>query len=275
MKLKDYVTLGNLLGGFAAVLALMHDEFQWACYLIYVAYAFDVADGAVARITKQYDTFGGYFDSACDFVTNSVVTGFIVYYAFHHNAGWPWWIAAILGAFPISYGTIRQARQQDQPSSFPCYWLGLPRPVASLFIVALLSSSLWSVSAPYLYVVQGVSALMVVVLSHLHLSSLPFVNNKRRFVGSMKVGMIFFLAGSPIFGLVAWLGFGQPEWFFEYILFALTVYICLSWTQIPKTDLQRIRDYLAGGEVVLPLVHKESDWMPSHWLPYFEKPSEQ
>ena len=48
MKLKDYVTLGNLLGGFAAVIALMHDQFTLACALIYVAYAFDVLDGLVA-----------------------------------------------------------------------------------------------------------------------------------------------------------------------------------------------------------------------------------
>ena len=66
MKLKDYFTLGNLLGGFAAVIALMHDQFTLACGLIYVAYAFDVLDGPVARLTGQYDTFGGHFDSACD-----------------------------------------------------------------------------------------------------------------------------------------------------------------------------------------------------------------
>ena len=40
--------------------------------------------------------------------------GFIVYYAFLHNVGYPMWLAAILGAFPVVYGTIRQARQQDR-----------------------------------------------------------------------------------------------------------------------------------------------------------------
>ena len=199
MKLKDYVTLGNLLGGFAAVIALMHDQFTLACALIYVAYAFDVLDGLVARLTRQYDTFGGHFDSACDFITNSIVTGFIVYYAFLNNVGYPMWAAAILGSFPVVYGTIRQARQQDKPTYFPGYWLGLPRPVASLFIVAMLNSALFTVDAsPWREIAHGIGAFLVVVMSYLHLSMLPFCSNKeRRWLGSMRFGMIWFLFGSP------------------------------------------------------------------------------
>ena len=272
MKLKDYFTLGNLLGGFGSVLALMHHHFSLACALVYIAYAFDVLDGVVARLTRQYDTFGGHFDSACDFVTNSIVSGFIVYYAFLYRAGYPWWLAAILGAFPVTFGTIRQARQQDKPTYFPGYWLGLPRPVAALFLVALLNSDLFAVTpSPWREVIHGLSALAVVVMSYLHLSMLPFSSNKeRRWLGSMRVGMVWFIFGSPAIAVLAWC-LGEPGWFFEYILFSLSVYIFLSWTQIPKSDLAKVRAYVAGGEVEQPLVHRDSDWLPSHWLPYVDE----
>ncbi|MEE2789324.1 MAG: CDP-alcohol phosphatidyltransferase family protein [Myxococcota bacterium] len=274
MKLKDYFTLGNLLGGFGAVLALMHDDFTLACALVYIAYACDVLDGPVARLTKQFDTFGGHFDSASDFVTNSIVTGFIVYYAFLHHAGYPWWAAATLGAFPVAFGTIRQARQQDKPTYFPCYWLGLPRPVASLFIVALLNSALFTIDvSPWKEVAHGVTAALIIVLSYLHLSNLPFCSNKeRRWLGGMRFGILWFLGGSPLISIVA-LYLGDAHIFFEYILASLSVYIFLSWTQIPKSDLAKVRAYLNGGAVEKPLVHVESPWVPSSFTPYFDERS--
>lgn len=272
MKLKDYVTMGNLLGGFAAVVALFHDRFDLACYLIFAAYVFDVLDGVVARLTGQYDTFGEHFDTACDYITNSICAGFIVYYAFANRAGYPWWAAAVLGAFPVVFGTIRQARGSDRPLSFPCYWLGVPRPVAALFIIALLQSTLVTGTTGIVrQVAYGVTAVIVVVLSYLHLSTLPFSNHKaRRWLGPMRFGVWVFLGGSPVAFLIGWLALGRPELIFDYLTFCMVMYIFVSWTQIPKADLRRIRAYLASGEVEKPLVHRDSSWQPSSLAPYFE-----
>ncbi len=273
MKFKDYVTMGNLVGGFAAVIALFHDRFDLACYLIFLAYVFDVLDGVAARVTKQYDTFGEHFDTACDFITNSICAGFIVYYAFANRAGYPWWAAAILGAFPVVFGTIRQARGADRPLSYPCYWLGVPRPVAALFIVAMLKSTLVTGTSPAVsQVAYGVAAVLVVVLSYLHLSTLPFSNHKaRRWLGPMRFGVWFFLGGSPVAFFVSWLVLGRPELIFDYLTFSLFMYIFVSWTQIPRADLDRIRAYLDGGDVEKPLVHVDSTWRPSSLAPYFER----
>jgi len=273
LKFKDYVTMGNLLGGYAAVIALFYDRFDLACYLIFVAYVFDVLDGAAARLTKQYDTFGEHFDTACDYVTNSICTGFIVYYAFAHRAAYPWWLAAALGAFPVVFGTIRQARGADKPLSYPCYWLGVPRPVAALFIVALLKSQLVTATPPTIrQIAYAVAASIVVVLSFLHLSTLPFANHKaRRWLGPMRFGVWWFLGGSPVAFGVFWLVLGRPALIFDYLTFSLFAYIFVSWTQIPKEDLRRIHAYLDGGEVEKPLVHVDSTWKPSTLAPYFER----
>ena len=50
----------------------------------------------------------------------------------------------------------------------------------------------------------------------------------------------------------------------------MTFYIGLSWTQMPRTDLQRIRAYLAGGPLVPPLAHRGGTWRPKSIAPFFE-----
>jgi CDP-diacylglycerol--serine O-phosphatidyltransferase len=272
MKLKDYFTLGNLLCGFASVVALFHDRFDWACYLIYIGYVFDVLDGPVARLTKQHDKFGGLFDAVSDYITNSIAVSFIIFYAFWKNAHYPWLLAAVIGAFPFTFGTIRQARSMERDLTYPCYWLGVPRPVLAIFILALLNSSLFTIAvSPWREVANAVAALLVAVGSILHLSKLPFINHhERRWSGIHLVGMLTFIAGTPVAFLVGWLVLGWPAFVYNYILCLLILYLFLSWVSIPRTDLRRIRAYLAGGPLVKPLVHKDSSWrsrtLADYWV---------
>ena len=274
MKLKDLVTLGNLLGGFAAVIALFMGSFDWACYLIYIAYVFDILDGPVARLTKQYDEFGGILDTVCDFITNSIACSFIIFYAFWKMAGYPVVLAAVIAAFPFTFGTIRQAKGMEKDLSYPCYWLGVPRPVLALFVLALLNSSLFHGGhGIWQQVAYAVAALLVVVMSLLHLSKLPFVNHhRRRWMGMLRFGVWFFLAGTPLSALIGWIAFGSARLAYDYLLFSFLIYVFVSWTQIPKTDLRRIRAYLAGEPQVLPLVHRGTSWRPTGLGVYFRAP---
>lgn len=271
MKLKDLFTLGNLLGGFAAVIALFRGSFEWACYLIYLAYAFDTLDGPVARLTKQYDEFGGIFDTVSDFVTNSIATSFVIYYAFWKNAEYHWLLAATIAAFPFAFGTIRQAKGMERPLSYPCYWLGVPRPVLALFALAMLNSSMFAISiSPWRDICHATAAVLIVAMSALHLSKLPFVNHsERRWMSALRFGAWAFLAGSPLSLVGGWLLFDRPGLFYDYVFFCLLAYVAISWTQIPRPDLQRIRDYLAGGPLVLPLVHRSSGWRSTSWADFF------
>ena len=259
MKLKDYVTLGNLLAGFASVIALFYGSFDWACYLIYIAYIFDILDGPVARLTHQHDEFGGILDTVCDYITNSIAASFIIVFAFWQRAHYPLWIAALIGAFPFTFGTIRQAKGMEKPISYPCYWLGVPRPVSAMFILAMLNSSLFSMGGPLQPYMHALAAILVIVLSVLHLSKIPFVSHhERRWMSGLRFGAWFFLAGSPISFFVGWLVLDWPGLGYDYLFFSFLAYVLISWTQIPKTDLRRIKQVLAGGPLVLPLVHRES-----------------
>ncbi len=279
MKFKDFFSLGNLLAGFAAVIALLEIEpaeraFTWACIFIYVGYVFDLLDGPVARLTKQHDTFGGIFDSVCDYITNSVAPSFIIYHFYSHVAGFPWYIGAFVGAFPITFGTIRQAKQQDRPLSYPCYWFGIPRPVLTVFILALLNSSIFALgiaqASPWRELVYGVGALLIILMSVLHLSKIPFVNHHgRRWMGVLRFGMHSFLTAVPIAFLFVWLILGRPALVYDIILFDLLVYLLLAWTQIPREDIRRMRHLVETGELIEPLVHKNSSWRPRTGAPYF------
>ncbi len=271
MKLKDYFTLGNLLCGFAAVIALFHHQFDLACYLIYLAYVFDVLDGPVARLTKQFDKFGTFFDAVSDYITNSIVLGFIVYYAFCYKVGWHWLPSAIIGAFPFVFGTIRQAKGMERDLSYPCYWLGLPRPVLAIFVLSLINSSIFTFGvSPYQEIAHYAAAAVVVVGSLFHVSLIPFVNHsQRRWMSLLRFGMHAFLSASPVVFLVGWLALDWPGLIYDYIQFCMYIYIFLSWTSIPRADLQRIRRYVAGGPLVLPLVHRSSAWRSHTFADYW------
>ena len=272
MKLKDYVTLGNLLGGFAAVIALFIGEFTWACYLIYIAYIFDILDGKVAKLTGQTgDAFGPVFDTVCDFITNSVAASFIIFYAFWKRADYPLVLAAAIAAFPLVFGTIRQAKGDVENLSFPCYWLGVPRPVLAMFALALLNSSVFEISvSPWREIAHAVAAALIIIFSILHLSKLPFGNHHgRRWMTAMRFGAYAFLAGTPVAWLLGWLLLGMPELVYDYLLFCFIAYIFTSWAQIPAEDLRRIRDYVAGKPLLLPLVHRDSGWRSTSNADYF------
>lgn len=270
MKFKDYITLGNLLGGFASVIALFMDSFDWACYWIYIAYVFDILDGPAARLTKQYDEFGGILDTVCDYITNSIAASFVIFYAFWKIAGYPIWIAGIIGAFPFTFGTIRQAKGMEKDVSYPCYWLGVPRPVMALTVLAMLNSSMFTMGGALQPIMHAIAAGIVMLLSVLHLSTIPFVNHHgRRWMTSLRFGVYFFLAGTPIALLVGWLAFDYPHLVYDYLLFCFINYILISWVTIPKEDLRRIKKLLTTGEKAPPLVHKESSWRSKHLADFF------
>lgn len=270
MKLKDYITLANLLAGLGAVVALIERDFNTACYLIFLAYVFDLLDGPVARLTQQFDEFGGHLDTACDFVSNSIAAPFLIYYAFRFDAGYAPWLAASIAAVPAALGTVRQAKGTVENLSYPGYFLGLPRPASALLFIALINSSLWrlpALSDAWGWLTYPLSALVIVAVSVLHVGYFPFASNKhRRWLKWMWIGKHAFLTLSPVVLLVGWFGFNNPAILFDYILFCLAVYVFLSWTQIPKGDWRRIRHYLKTREVILPLVHPSSEWRPQGLL---------
>ncbi len=245
MKLKDWVTLGNLASGTASIVALMNDRFDLACYLIFLGFFFDMFDGIVARITKQFDKFGAELDGLCDLITYSVAPGFIVYYAFYKEAGIHVIPSAILGFVFIAVGVVRAARYNVRKLEFPGFFIGLPRPAAALMIISVLNSALFTQLGPklnkYLF---SIPAVMIVMISVLMLMTTPFIgHHDRKFSGWLRFGKDVFLVSVPASLVAGWL-IGYPYLLFDVTLFSMIVYVVLGNLKVPKEELVAVREFI-------------------------------
>jgi CDP-diacylglycerol--serine O-phosphatidyltransferase len=76
--LPQILTLGNLAAGAGAVWCALNNRIEIGVLLIFVAMAFDLIDGAVARKLGVTSNFGKYFDTAADLVSFGVGPAFLV-----------------------------------------------------------------------------------------------------------------------------------------------------------------------------------------------------
>lgn len=105
--------LGLLLNGFtAAVIATGHLRIGGA--LLLFAGLFDMVDGALARVRNQKTTFGAFFDSTLDRISEGLVLLGIIVFALTHAsvASERTWLVALtyvagLGSLMVSYARAR------------------------------------------------------------------------------------------------------------------------------------------------------------------------
>jgi phosphatidylserine synthase len=251
MKLKDWVTMGNLLCGMGSGAVLMfpgmspdlsHADrvfyLHIASYLVVAGFLFDASDGLVARLTKQFNLFGGELDNLCDMVTYSIAPGFLLYYAFAQIAGWPLWASGLVAFFPVAVGTVRAARYNVRRASFPGFFVGLPRTAFAFVMVALLNSVIFH-NAEEMFGgrwAYAIPAVVVAYISYLMVSYKPFISHHgHRWTGLILFGLVWFLVSIPAGVLIGWLAFDAPEFVFDILLFDLMVYLFLGTFTIPKT----------------------------------------
>ncbi len=246
MKLKDYVTLGNLLSGLLAVVALFHDRFDLASYLVVAGFGFDALDGLVARLTKQFNKFGSELDNLCDMVSYSIAPGFLIFYAYYYQAGFPLWFAAAVGFLPVCVGTVRAARFNVRRAEFPGFFIGLPRTAFALFMVSLLNSSLFQDLGRFVSVwLYAIPTAMVAVISWLMISTHPFVSHhSRRFKGWLRLGVWFFLLSMPVGFFGGWFLLDDPNLIFDFLLFDQVIYLVLSHLVVPPDEKKAVRAYI-------------------------------
>lgn len=258
MKLKDWVTLGNLVSGMSAVAALIMDPFELsplgigplnnfdvACFLVVFGFVFDVLDGVVARLTKQHNKFGSEFDNLCDMITYSIAPGFLLFDAFLKQAGYPFWGAALVGFFPVAAGTIRAARFNVRRAEFPGYFIGFPRTAFALATVALLQSTLFQYLgkhiSQHLYLIP---IALVLLCSVLMLSLIGFVSHHgKKWHGIIKFGIVWFLSSIPA-GIVLGYLFKYPPILFDLLLFDMFVYMVIANFFIEKDMKVKYKAYI-------------------------------
>ncbi len=132
----SFFTLMNLFSGFLAVTQVHAGRFDYACWLIVLAGFFDVLDGMMARLTNSTSLFGVELDSLADVISFGLAPSFLVYGFGLHEFG-P--LGLIVSSLPAVCGAVRLARfNVGFDGQKKEYFVGMPIPVAAIFIVAVI-----------------------------------------------------------------------------------------------------------------------------------------
>jgi CDP-diacylglycerol--serine O-phosphatidyltransferase len=132
--LPSLLTLGNLLGGFYAIVCVYNGEYVHAAVAILVSGVLDALDGAVARLTGSATEFGVQLDSLADLVSFGVAPGLLAYAWALLPFNRLGWLACFLF---VGCGALRLARFNIQVRKVDKrYFVGLPIPAAAAFVAS-------------------------------------------------------------------------------------------------------------------------------------------
>lgn len=207
--LPNLFTTGNLLCGFASVIASINEQYLQAASVILIAFLLDCLDGKVARMTNSASAFGVEYDSLADLLSFGVAPGLLLYAWVLRSAGLLGVIAAC--AFVLC-GALRLARFNVQAETVQkLLFVGLPIPAAAGLIAStvLLSQQLYgdldSVEpGPPLPMVLAVYGLALLMISNVKYRSFKCVRLRRTRPVYFLIGLtlaIVVIASSPALAL--------------------------------------------------------------------------
>lgn len=133
-------TLGFVLSLVAAA-AVWQGVWPWAAILVLVASAFDMVDGALARVSDRGTTFGAFFDSTLDRLSEAAIClGLIGYFLARQDDMTVLGVVLMLvGSQMVSY---TRARAEGLGLSCTVGWFQRPERVIALGLALLFPDSL-------------------------------------------------------------------------------------------------------------------------------------
>ncbi len=135
--LPNLFTTGALFSGFYAIIAGMRSDYESAAIAMFVAMAFDVLDGRVARLTNTESKFGAEYDSLSDMVSFGLAPALVMFSWALGDLGKFGWSVAFLY---VACAALRLARFNTQiDSADKRYFTGLASPAAA----AILAGTVW------------------------------------------------------------------------------------------------------------------------------------
>jgi CDP-diacylglycerol--serine O-phosphatidyltransferase len=233
-KLKDFITVGNILCGFASIAFIIKGNLYLASILIIAAVLFDLADGYIARTFSTANKFGAEFDNLADHISYSIAPAILLYYAISSISDL---LAFFMGALIIISGTIRFARFNIKRLEVPGYFVGLPRPASAVLIVAYLNSHLFINIQSLLFTIT-----FVVLLSLMNVMYVAYVGHHTRKTNKLIriLILVFFIICIASFYLgVIW----------DVLFLAGIIYLISPWLFVSKKkrkDIKKIfKEYVA------------------------------
>lgn len=133
--LPNLFTTAALFFGFSAILAAMHQQWERAAVMVFIAGVLDGLDGRVARLTNTQSAFGAQYDSLSDMIAFGLAPALVMFA----------WALSGFGKFGYAVGFIyatcaalRLARFNVQLEvSDKRYFTGLPSPAAAAAVAGM------------------------------------------------------------------------------------------------------------------------------------------
>ena len=213
--LPSLLSIGNLLCGVYAIVAVYNNDYTRSAAAILVALILDGLDGAVARLTNSQSDFGVQLDSLADLVSFGVAPAILSYaWAIKPFSQIGWLFGSIIPtALFVSSGAFRLARFNVQTRNLDKrYFVGLPIPAAAAVIASFVlfireSPSLVAFHHELLshrltsaLVVVTVYALSFLMVSRLRYRSLKGIEIKKRQPFTLLIGLtlvVLVIAAEP------------------------------------------------------------------------------
>ncbi len=141
-NIANLITFGNIACGVTAMYLIQQNSFTVAIILAWIAGAFDIADGKVARKYKLSTEFGVQLDSFADFLSFVVMPAFLLFYAAKHYVGVSGFAELLLGVVFIWYiisGLRRlvEFNLKVDAGEVAKYFEGVPTPLGAILLWVL------------------------------------------------------------------------------------------------------------------------------------------
>jgi CDP-diacylglycerol---serine O-phosphatidyltransferase len=142
-NLANLATFMNISAGILAIYFITHGEFFGAALFAWIAGAFDIVDGKIARKYKLSTEFGIQLDSYADFLSFVIVPSMFIYFAIIDGKELE--LNTIVVVFTFIYYIISGLRRlikfniDAQEGEVEKYFTGIPTPLGAilLFVVYL------------------------------------------------------------------------------------------------------------------------------------------
>jgi len=163
-NLANIVTFANISLGIVAMYFIQQGNFFVAIILAWIAGAFDILDGKIARKFNLSCEFGVQLDSFADFISFVVMPSFLLFYALEKSSGFETFVAGMAFIYYIISGLRRliEFNLKSEAGSVTKYFEGVPTPLGAIL--------LWVLYLLYSYHVISniyVILLFVVVIAYL------------------------------------------------------------------------------------------------------------
>lgn len=207
----NFITLLNLLSGFAATVLATNGYNEYAALFIIAGGIFDFCDGFVARLLKSYSVIGKELDSLADVVTFGIAPGAIVLNLLT-GAGMAMVPAFIQACLIPAASALRLAKFNNDATQSTSF-RGLATPASAFTVISFviaseysscalcdtLVESLWFIGA--LSVFLAVMMLVNTRMFSLKFSHLRWGGNEERYLLagiSLLLLLVFRLASPPL-----------------------------------------------------------------------------